>query len=364
MSKKVNLREKGLPKWPQMLVSGKRVTIDQAKDIIFKTDTFFINESTVGGGNNQNFNDYYREIAGLNDFRKYFRYAGNQGQVLVDWHRLSFSKDLLRDHLQVLDLSYLNTDWGSSNYVGGPHGWCHPTGEISFSDNIGKWPDTSEVEIEFIKIAKAFPYLELVATLMDGEDGEENSPVVNFFIKNGEVQLKKGSIRSHNKYKIQRRPKRSIEENIRLAADTKSEQGLPNSWYEEYAHRVKTMIGYLDLLGKSDSIELKSKIDVDQYVLTGTDILHRNDGPALIFKNGTTAWYQNGIKHREDGPAIEWSSGNQTWYHHGKKHRLDGPAHIDISGSELNEYWLDGKQYTQDDHKLFSFTFYKQKAND
>ena len=43
------------------------------------------------------------------------------------------------------------------------------------------------------------------------------------------------------------------------------------------------------------------------------DLLHCEDGPAVVFKNGTKKWFINGKKHREDGPAIEWSNGNMVW---------------------------------------------------
>jgi hypothetical protein len=46
--------------------------------------------------------------------------------------------------------------------------------------------------------------------------------------------------------------------------------------------------------------------------------LHREDGPAIEFANGTKAWYLNGERHREDGPAIEYSDGSKYWYLNGK----------------------------------------------
>lgn len=55
-------------------------------------------------------------------------------------------------------------------------------------------------------------------------------------------------------------------------------------------------------------------------------IIHREDGPAIIYPNGTKIWFQNGKHHRVDGPAVEWYDGGQIWYQYGKLHRLDGPA--------------------------------------
>ena len=54
--------------------------------------------------------------------------------------------------------------------------------------------------------------------------------------------------------------------------------------------------------------------------------LHREDGPAIVYKDGTEKWYQNGILHREEGPAIIYRNGTKIWFKQGKRHRTDGPA--------------------------------------
>ena len=43
-------------------------------------------------------------------------------------------------------------------------------------------------------------------------------------------------------------------------------------------------------------------------------ILHREDGPAVEYANGSKYWCINNKFHREDGPAIEWFSGGRIWY--------------------------------------------------
>ena len=46
-----------------------------------------------------------------------------------------------------------------------------------------------------------------------------------------------------------------------------------------------------------------------------------------IDRNGSREWYdKKGELHREDGPAVEWNDGTKEWYRHGKLHRVDGPA--------------------------------------
>lgn len=42
--------------------------------------------------------------------------------------------------------------------------------------------------------------------------------------------------------------------------------------------------------------------------------LHREDGPAVEWPDGSKEWYWNGQRHREDGPAIEWGDGSKMWY--------------------------------------------------
>ena len=71
--------------------------------------------------------------------------------------------------------------------------------------------------------------------------------------------------------------------------------------------------------------------------------LHREDGPACEWANGTKWWYLNGHRHREDGPAIESADGTKYWFLNGQRHREDGPAIEFVNGKK--EYWLLGIQY-------------------
>jgi len=42
--------------------------------------------------------------------------------------------------------------------------------------------------------------------------------------------------------------------------------------------------------------------------------LHRLDGPALEYANGSKVWLQNGKWHRLAGPTFEWAIGTKWWY--------------------------------------------------
>jgi hypothetical protein len=47
--------------------------------------------------------------------------------------------------------------------------------------------------------------------------------------------------------------------------------------------------------------------------------LHREDGPARVWKDGTCEWYLNGRRHRNTGPAIERDDGFRSWWLNGEQ---------------------------------------------
>ena len=74
---------------------------------------------------------------------------------------------------------------------------------------------------------------------------------------------------------------------------------------------------------------------------------HREDGPAVEWKDGTKEWWLNGQRHREGGPAVEWSDGSKYWYKDGKRHREDGPAIEWAHGDKT--WWLNDIQKTEEE---------------
>ena len=74
-------------------------------------------------------------------------------------------------------------------------------------------------------------------------------------------------------------------------------------------------------------------------------VLHREDGPAIEWANGTKEWFQNGQRHRDAGPAIETAYGDREWYHNGHLHRINGPAIEYANGSK--EWYINGKELTE-----------------
>jgi hypothetical protein len=224
----------GLPKWPQMLVTGKSVTIEQAKEIIFKTDYFLTDASEYAGGNNREFNKNYRKMSKLDTL---IIKSGDHNRT--DWQAL----DNIRANLGILRLGYVTNDWASCCFIGGPHGWCHPNGKIFYEDNIGKWPSISEVYLEWQEIAQKFPFLDLTVTLVNNDD-EESFPVINIRVINGAVTLGKPDLSEHGVTQYTQGERQFFN-------PFKNEQGLPSEWIEEYAARVKKAVTtYFTIHGK------------------------------------------------------------------------------------------------------------------
>jgi antitoxin component YwqK of YwqJK toxin-antitoxin module len=75
------------------------------------------------------------------------------------------------------------------------------------------------------------------------------------------------------------------------------------------------------------------------------EILHREDGPAIEWADGSKSWYLNGELHREGGPAAECANGTKEWYRDGKRHREDGPA---VEYADAGKSWYkDGELHRE-----------------
>ena len=98
----------------------------------------------------------------------------------------------------------------------------------------------------------------------------------------------------------------------------------------------------------SEELDKVGNIDGDiYYYKKGTDILHREDGPAVEYLDGGKAWYFEGRLHREGAPAVEWASGSKEWFVDGKRHREDGPAAIYNDGH--SEWWINGEEVSEEE---------------
>jgi len=73
--------------------------------------------------------------------------------------------------------------------------------------------------------------------------------------------------------------------------------------------------------------------------------LHRLDGPAVVKADGTVSYWVNGKLHRLDGPAVVKADGTVSYWVNDKRHRIDGPAVVKADGTV--EYYVGGKQLTE-----------------
>ncbi|QDH83569.1 hypothetical protein [Achromobacter phage Motura] len=180
-----------LPKWPQMLVWGTPVSIEQAQDVIFRTDKFLHRLSDIYGGNNQKYNEAVHRELGYDRVKKAFKGLqqkhGVHSNWSVDYELEQWAEELIEEALGVVYTVYVKNDWTSCAFIYGGHGWLHPDGNIGYFDNIGKYPTYEEVFNDWSKIAAAFPYLDLKVTLMSGESCEPSKPVFTLVMSNGQL---------------------------------------------------------------------------------------------------------------------------------------------------------------------------------
>ena len=75
---------------------------------------------------------------------------------------------------------------------------------------------------------------------------------------------------------------------------------------------------------------LKYRVEVDasgtRWYHNAAELLHRDEGPAIEYADGSKCWFQNGLLHRIVGPAVEYSNGDKEWWQNDQLHRTDGPA--------------------------------------
>jgi hypothetical protein len=97
-------------------------------------------------------------------------------------------------------------------------------------------------------------------------------------------------------------------------------------------------------------IEIEKKVQLNRvaFYIKGTKIVHREDGPAIEWKDGSTEWCYYGKLHREDGPALfDAEDSCEEWWLNGERHREDGPAVIFENGT--NVWYLNDKQLSKEE---------------
>jgi hypothetical protein len=174
-----------LPKWPKMAVIGDPVTLEQAAEILVRTNRWgsHCNDhqwedaiAAVSGYPKDNYEDRPHDEDARN---AYFASLWAKQREWTIAHRI------------ITNIDYLHNDQIASCYIGGPHGWCNWNGQIGCNDyNIGKWPDVESVFDEWQTIAREFPYLTLRCQLFsEHENGEPGAPLVQYNVDNGVVTM-------------------------------------------------------------------------------------------------------------------------------------------------------------------------------
>jgi hypothetical protein len=101
---------------------------------------------------------------------------------------------------------------------------------------------------------------------------------------------------------------------------------------------------------------MKHEIDEcgDECWYDDKNLLHRDDGPALLVKKEhdilVSYWYIHGQRHRIDGPAILWDDGAYCYYRNDELHRTDGPA---VVWEGFKKWFINGEKIDCKDNEEF-----------
>ena len=223
----LNLLNRGLPKWPQMIVTGPSIAEDLALEVIRRTDAWFVS----GQGCNDHAGD--RRLA--RRFRMpHFRDHSVQHPDDFDWGAHWDRGERWTKAWGAIATTYVRNSWIGSSFIHGPHGWCHPDGTLHHIDNVGKWPSVEEIRTDWQTLATAFPFLVLTVTLMSGEECEEDArPVVAMRVADGQVRLMEPAIVG-----LRRQPRRDFGEAVEVTFTRHPSQR------ERYPFREETLIAW------------------------------------------------------------------------------------------------------------------------
>lgn len=86
----------------------------------------------------------------------------------------------------------------------------------------------------------------------------------------------------------------------------------------------------------------KSKAIIDTFVESDSKTIRR-------VRNGIVYWRtkKGGKLHRINGPAVEFPDGTKYWYKNDIRHRLNGPAIQHADGDDM--YYVDGRRFTENE---------------
>lgn len=234
---RTKLENMGLPKWPQMFVWGDSVTEEQAKSIIFRTDQYVAVNISMFSGN-----------ARMDEYDKWVMTALGYDKVIEQqspfWPFITEIESEINKELQFIENEFVHNSWISSASINGPYGWCHPSGEIWYSDTIGSYPGADTVYDEWSKLAKAFPFIKLTVTLMsEGSINPDGVPVISFKVAEGMVQVLGAPIMPPDNLRRKRPGVLQAIENCRV---TGYRNGISDAWIEEFGVKTREIIARIE----------------------------------------------------------------------------------------------------------------------
>lgn len=231
-----------LPRWPQLIITGKSVTIEQAKEIIFRTDPFVTCSDGCMGGNDRKFNEAYIKAAGFDKLENTLIDKDGNERKIFDYPKY----EAFLDKVEFIDLQYVYNRFASSAFIYGPAGFCHPDGRIHFTHNVGKSPNVEDVFDDFVKLAKAFPFLDMKAALYSDEEcvgfDEGKKFIVGFIIKNGSVEITLENLNLEKNITFMSEDEEDAIFNKIMSGDYSAERGLPKEWYSDFSQRIQIAI--------------------------------------------------------------------------------------------------------------------------
>lgn len=117
---------------PYFRLRGRKVTEQQAFEIIRKTDNFFV------------------ELDVFSDWREYAHLGLNR--------------------INAIELLHIPNWWLNRNHIPTHYGWCHPSGIIGGNLITDKYPEIDELLRDIVVLKYAFPYLDFVMAITNWDE--------------------------------------------------------------------------------------------------------------------------------------------------------------------------------------------------
>lgn len=182
-------------KWPAVIISGDKITEEQAADVMISTGFDWINIYDYDADSySSNYHDNLIKLSDELSKNEMFKYEGineHCGHILFP----NYIQSKLSLHLRGLSLNSLynsiNRDY-----------WCTADGSIFSIKSIGSWPSNVDIIQDAKLIARTFPYLHINISVYDYHSESYNESVYielfNIEIKNGKASFKEFNIDVHN----------------------------------------------------------------------------------------------------------------------------------------------------------------------